>query len=860
MFFTRNDTDVLRRLKRRCRSSRASVFLEFALVAPLMVMLISAMIEFCSFWDAKVMANHAAWTVGRIVTVQDDVLIVNKLNKWASDGVKPSSEFGKKMAEIFKVNAIAKAANHFNSPAALATMCLMSTCGMGYFGGTPGQVFADFMNEMFVKPILEALAKIGETITSGAGKITSWIKDIGGKAEGIGISFLKPLTDALATLIDTVVKKILEAVLKPVEKFINEKVKGFIEQAKQWINKLFGIGGGDAAHMIARRRGRQFYGAAVRLAKTEDVLKIEDLANDSDYSFKGTDAKERIAFPQVVGKSASLVKDDRKVRGWTGWPPDDSVKFALRKVKVAWPFSTGWMFPVLSSSRSDSAGTLRAVGHAMVIPPCPLTNEMFVVDVCTNLVDHKFETNQVSSLSQIADRCQKFLKLHSFALDYRIKIETLTDGTGSASNNTSTTYHLLNPIAENLDFAPIKPNTYYDIPKMLADADYVKTYENVVGTKDMKRSAGDITAKLGADVIHPKDYFRWMNKDRRRYHLLDNDNLDAILRRMTGGDHQLIGSRNWGMEAYGDVYWEYRTERDDAWKNHKSTMEKIAKDGGLNMWGYISYFYGDAAIQDEVKLVTGESNVVQKAEQLIAHLKDKNAVELRKIAAQGVSPGVTVDPVTGEVRGQGLPSGVDPTKPEEVARHCAKKLEEYKKAVNAAYEKVDAQLDALNELVKAHKGNANGMFDWRFGTMLSPLRKYLYTAVSGDHMYINSGHQGDWRYDLDHRPGSGPGLCRYCRVRQDIFDAKDQNDLVNDSRRGQKAMLAEIDKIADGIKKALELEDKYLEVIRNGLSGGGGGGGSVDPGGDVPERPGEDEPEPPQEQRQTKKHEDGWKD
>ena len=70
MFFIRKDTALLKRLKRRLGSPRASVFSEFAFLAPVMVLLLSAMIEMAAFWDTQVMAHHTAWQIGRIAAVR----------------------------------------------------------------------------------------------------------------------------------------------------------------------------------------------------------------------------------------------------------------------------------------------------------------------------------------------------------------------------------------------------------------------------------------------------------------------------------------------------------------------------------------------------------------------------------------------------------------------------------------------------------------------------------------------------------------------------------------------------------------------------------------------------------------------
>ena len=82
------------RIRRRFTSSRASVYLEYAIVMPLAILLISTLIEFAAFWDAKVMANHTAWTCARIASVEagqkayDSGFEVNRLR---TDGMKTAT-------------------------------------------------------------------------------------------------------------------------------------------------------------------------------------------------------------------------------------------------------------------------------------------------------------------------------------------------------------------------------------------------------------------------------------------------------------------------------------------------------------------------------------------------------------------------------------------------------------------------------------------------------------------------------------------------------------------------------------------------------------------------------------------------
>ena len=92
-WLTRNDGTRVERAKRRLGSPRASVFSEFALIAPILVLVCSALVEIVGFWAAQVMANHAAWTVGRIVMVRgsDGLEFSSGISKKSKTGIAGSS-------------------------------------------------------------------------------------------------------------------------------------------------------------------------------------------------------------------------------------------------------------------------------------------------------------------------------------------------------------------------------------------------------------------------------------------------------------------------------------------------------------------------------------------------------------------------------------------------------------------------------------------------------------------------------------------------------------------------------------------------------------------------------------------------
>ena len=167
-WLTRNDGKRVERAKRRIASPRASVFTEFALVMPIVAMVCSAMIEIVGFWDAQVMANHTAWQVGRIVMVRgsDGLVFSSSIDKKSKTGIKGSS-----MPDVLKkmlsgLDTVIKGANKFNNRGNITAMFLMSTCGIGYFGASPGQTLSDGFTSL-CKSVVTALTE----------DIPKWIKD-----------------------------------------------------------------------------------------------------------------------------------------------------------------------------------------------------------------------------------------------------------------------------------------------------------------------------------------------------------------------------------------------------------------------------------------------------------------------------------------------------------------------------------------------------------------------------------------------------------------------------------------------------------------------------------------------------------
>ena len=168
-WLTRNDGARVNRATRRLKSPRGSVFTEFAIVMPIVMMACSALIEVVGFWDAQIMANHAAWTVGRIAMVRgsDGLEFSNDLSKKSKTGIAGSSMPQAIKDAVASLDTAIHGANLFNNRGNIATLFLMSTCGIGYFGKSPGKTLSDGFN---------ALLEAGMTaLTKG---IPDWIKEL----------------------------------------------------------------------------------------------------------------------------------------------------------------------------------------------------------------------------------------------------------------------------------------------------------------------------------------------------------------------------------------------------------------------------------------------------------------------------------------------------------------------------------------------------------------------------------------------------------------------------------------------------------------------------------------------------------
>ena len=394
-------------MKRRLKSPRASVYLEYAIVMPLVVMLISALIEFTSLWDAKIMANHAAWTVGRIATVRPKMVFSEKLSEKLESGVTDDKMSAYMKALLAPVDAIMKGANKFNNCGNVATMFLMSTCSNGYWGeSVSGDLKA--MLEKMVRAPLELLKE----------NITSWMT----KAIVDGLSKLLPgdIGGTVGKIIVGILQDIIEnIVFKPLSSLIS-KITDLLFPSGifDWIQGL----------LEKDRTVRGIFYAASRIAKN-DVLTVEKMTT-KPFAFSsnidGFGTSRRLSFPRCLDKDMTIRDTINQVEKDSSWPPNKQIQ-PMYRIKVAWPFERTWLFPIVSGYESvpteDGLAKPTAVGWSLVYTQPDIANVNLLAEGAEPFADGT-QTNQFAdALKEVKAEIDGFMKTAAFGMRYRLRQE-----------------------------------------------------------------------------------------------------------------------------------------------------------------------------------------------------------------------------------------------------------------------------------------------------------------------------------------------------------------------------------------------------------------------------------------------------
>lgn len=511
-WLTRNDGARVGRAKRRLKSSRASVFSEFALVMPIVVMVCSALIEIVGFWDAQIMANHAAWTVGRIAMVRgsDGLAFSEDLAKKTKTGIKGEGYPDSVKKLIDDVNGVISGFGKFNDRGNIATMMLMSTCGIGYYGSSPGKAISGVVGKLCddgVNAVVKGLPEwVGASVTNLPSiKMPDFI---GGGNFGVGT--------LINDLVGKIVNEIAQAVLKP----IAEAIGGLLTSACEAIIGKDGVKLDDlfSRDTDAARHARQICGAAARIVCAKDTIKkevvtVEDMTNTTGhFMFSKSSKNKRLVYPQVADDEASC--DGFFVTGAHGWPALDE-GHAMVHVEINWPYESGWLFPVVSGRADPSTeNPPAATGHSMVFPQPNIANENLYSEGAKAFDPGEYSQNAgTEALDELAKQIEKYLKLVRFGMLYRIREdEALSFASGNYSAGTVTWYKYCKPLAEYFGV-----NTK-DLP---ARGDYGDCWNAITDNNDKNQNATErYLNKQG--YFNPgsykyRNYFKWEGTWHGRY-------------------------------------------------------------------------------------------------------------------------------------------------------------------------------------------------------------------------------------------------------------------------------------------------------------------------------------------------------
>lgn len=414
-FLFRNDRGAAKRVKRRLSSPRASVFLEFALIAPILIMFVSAMIELVGFWDSQIMANHAAWQVGRIAMVRgyDGMAFTNELSHISSTGVVSTNMPPILQQALGKwISKTAGDFNKFNDRGVITTAFLMMTCEMGYFGKVPSESFQDVLKEIFVAPIETLKNELPELLSKAA------LEKL--KVEfGTDFGNLPIVGNLIQNFINDILSKAISGPIQGIASVLENLLTTIFKKID------FDFGGDDAGSLL----GREFFSTARRIAMNDkkSIVSVEPLDDTNTLGRYVFSRYNPLDFPQVVTKAPAV---DTKVKkdGVGGWPPKNQ---ALQMVhtKISWPYSRGWLFPVVSgyqtSAEALSNNTTRAIGHSLVLPSPNIVNANLYSTGAVEYAEGSYTNRYAETFQDIINEMTPFLKQHKYAMQYRIREDYL---------------------------------------------------------------------------------------------------------------------------------------------------------------------------------------------------------------------------------------------------------------------------------------------------------------------------------------------------------------------------------------------------------------------------------------------------
>lgn len=506
MYFIRREVALKRRIARRLRSSRASVYLEYAIVLPLAVLMISTLIEFASLWDAKIMANHTAWTCARIATVEagarTEYVESPQANRLRTAGMQK------------------------------AVTLLMATCSMGSMHGSAQTYAKNWFETDIILPLKDLRSQLVRQFTA---KLTDFIADSIRSAIGFDLmskAVSKVITEFSKWIVDTFFKDLINTLAGK----LTDLFKPMLENLSEFLQ-------GD-------RKLRQLGYAASRMKDYPDIVTVsESYVADLIFGSKRTalsSANSRLDFPRCIDSSAT--SDGWFVTSDSSWPPNNQ-KQRMITVKIAWPFERAWLFPVLSQAKlpekeaKSLEGVPTAVGQALFYPQPIIRNDNLRSSGAT-----AYDPGGSDKMQDIAEMIRRKLNgiIQLAALSLRYQLGTEQVGPYKSGGDYSSTTYKGVGLGVAGDFeksklfkedglvfwmnrAPDHPDDQRTWPRKSSPPDYKRCWKELVETDDERvaffrdgifiHHPTPELHKLCFQVYHAKEWFFWGDGENRHLRL-----------------------------------------------------------------------------------------------------------------------------------------------------------------------------------------------------------------------------------------------------------------------------------------------------------------------------------------------------
>ena len=422
MFFIRKDTALIKSMKRRLKSPRAAVFGEFAFLAPVLVLFLSAMIELAAFWDTQVMAHHTAWQIGRIASVR---AYEDQSNLTTLHGLKFGESYNNGVTNVTALTlgwpmaspiASLGISDKLTTIGDVTALYFMATTGIGAFGNTSasadanglknlltqqGQMLSDYICEILRAKIKEALSfKID---LSSIPYIGDWLK------------FLQEWVTKL-------LNELVDKIIKPITDFIGRIIDWFCAV-------LFDLDRSVYTEHTWTRYAQRMGAAAERMKRSE--YKLEYALPDPNSSTGrnscrvwsssyGKNKGRAFCYPQTA------LNTDPRDQGWIKsanvWPPNGQ-KQSIVEIKLDWPFTGMWVFPVVSGL-GEKGNVVTAHGRSINYIQPAIFNEHLLSKGATAYIQGTVDTKADIGDLDIGN----YVKMMYFSLQYRMRKEELERG------------------------------------------------------------------------------------------------------------------------------------------------------------------------------------------------------------------------------------------------------------------------------------------------------------------------------------------------------------------------------------------------------------------------------------------------